>query len=53
MSQAEKYTALIKQKAQEQGFLYCGVSKADFLNDEAPKLDEWLRLGFHGTMSYM
>ena len=53
MSQAEKNTALIKQKAQEQGFLHCGISKADFLNDEAPKLEEWLRLGYHGSMSYM
>jgi epoxyqueuosine reductase len=53
MSSAAKYTALIKQKAHEQGFLHCGISKADFLSDEAPKLEEWLRLGYQGSMSYM
>jgi epoxyqueuosine reductase len=53
MSLAAKYTALIKQKALEQGFLHCGISKADFLSDEAPKLEEWLRLGYQGSMSYM
>jgi epoxyqueuosine reductase len=53
MSSAAKYTALIKQKAFEQGFLHCGISKADFLSEEAPKLEEWLHLGYQGSMSYM
>lgn len=47
------YTRRIKQKAQELGFFYCGVSKADFLRDEAKRLEEWLRKDYHGKMSYM
>ncbi|ELR71426.1 Iron-sulfur cluster-binding protein [Fulvivirga imtechensis AK7] len=46
-------TAFIKSKAKELGFMYCGISKAEFLTEEAPKLDEWLKKGFHGKMSYM
>lgn len=46
-------TQIIKQKAQELGFMYCGVSKADFLEDEARKLEIWLKREYHGKMSYM
>lgn len=49
----QKHTALIKQKAQELGFMFCGVSKADFLEKEARELDQWLKRGYHGKMSYM
>ena len=47
------YAALIKQEAKALGFLSCGIAKADFLNDEAPKLEQWLNQGRHGQMSYM
>jgi epoxyqueuosine reductase len=47
------YTAFIKQTATQLGFSYCGISKAQFLEDEAPKLDEWLRRNYHGKMAYM
>ena len=33
--------------------MYCGISKADFLEDEARKLDTWLKSGYHGKMQYM
>lgn len=46
-------TQQIKQKAQELGFLSCGISKADFLEEEAPHLEAWLRAGRHGKMRYM
>lgn len=49
----EYNTRLIKQKALELGFMYCGISKADFLEDEAPRLEKWLSQEFHGKMSYM
>ena len=49
----EKYTALIKRKAQDLGFFYCGVSKADFLEEQAPRLEKWLSSGMHGKMDYM
>lgn len=47
------YTRLIKQKAHELGFQYCGVSKAEFLEEEAPRLEKWLNANKHGRMSYM
>jgi epoxyqueuosine reductase len=44
---------LIRTKAIELGFYSCTFSKAAFLDEEAPKLDEWLTNGYHGKMSYM
>lgn len=43
----------VKQLARELGFSYCGISKAEFLEDEAPRLEAWLRRGYHGMMKYM
>lgn len=48
-----QHTAFIKSEAQRLGFLACGVSKAGFLEDEAPRLEAWLKSGMHGSMSYM
>ncbi|MFM7668015.1 MAG: tRNA epoxyqueuosine(34) reductase QueG [Bacteroidota bacterium] len=47
------YKKLIKDKATELGFFYCGFSKADFLEEEAPRLEKWLNLNYQGKMSYM
>lgn len=49
----ETNSRLIKRKAQELGFMYCGVSKADFLEEEAPRLESWLAQNRHGEMGYM
>lgn len=43
----------IKQKAQNLGFLACGVAKAAFLEEEAPRLERWIRKRRHGKMTYM
>ncbi len=43
----------IKSKAYELGFSYCGFSKAGFLEEEAPKLENWLKQNHHGEMKYM
>lgn len=43
----------IKNEAQKLGFMFCGIAKADFLEDEAPRLEAWLKNGFHGEMQYM
>jgi len=48
-----RYTQLIKQKAAALGFEYCGISKAEFLEEEAPRLENWLKQGKHGTMTWM
>lgn len=50
---ASKYTQLIKTKAKELGFMSCGIAKAGFLEEEAPRLEAWLKNGFHGEMTYM
>ncbi len=46
-------TALIKQKAAQLGFDYIGISKAEFLDEEAHRLEKWLKNGMNGKMSYM
>jgi len=48
-----KYTELIKSEAKRLGFLSCGISKAAFLEEEAPRLEKWLNKNMHGEMSYM
>jgi len=48
-----KYTQLIKTEAKRLGFLSCGISKAQFLEEEAPRLEKWLNKNMHGQMSYM
>ncbi|NER18120.1 tRNA epoxyqueuosine(34) reductase QueG [Spongiivirga citrea] len=53
MSIKAKHTALIKQEAKRLGFLSCGISKAGFLEEEAPRLEKWLNNNMHGEMSYM
>ena len=48
-----KYTQLIKTEAKRLGFLSCGISKAEFLEEEAPRLEAWLNKNMHGEMRYM
>jgi len=53
MTNKENYTNLIKQEAKRLGFISCGISKAGFLEEEAPRLEHWLNNQMHGQMSYM
>jgi epoxyqueuosine reductase len=48
-----KHTAIIKSLAKELGFDYCGISKAEFLEQEARRLEAWLSEKRHGSMAYM
>ncbi|MBO6630653.1 MAG: tRNA epoxyqueuosine(34) reductase QueG [Psychroserpens sp.] len=48
-----KYSELIKAEAKRLGFLSCGISKAQFLEEEAPRLEKWLNANAHGEMRYM
>ncbi len=50
---SNNYKQLLKTKATDLGFFYCGFSKADFLEEEAPRLEKWLNLNYQGKMSYM
>ncbi|GGH44464.1 epoxyqueuosine reductase [Mangrovimonas yunxiaonensis] len=49
----EHYSALIKSEAKRLGFMSCGISKAAFLEEEAPRLENWLNEQKHGQMGYM
>jgi epoxyqueuosine reductase len=44
---------VIKSKAQQFGFAFCGISEAGFLEEEAPRLEDWLNSNQHGEMAYM
>jgi epoxyqueuosine reductase len=49
----EKYTTFIKSTAASLGFDYCGIAKAEQLNEDARRLESWLNKGFQGNMTYM
>jgi epoxyqueuosine reductase len=46
-------SAQIKKIATDLGFSYCGISKAEFLSEEAPRLEEWLKRNYQGKMNYL
>ncbi len=53
MLQNSEHTSFVKNTALSLGFDYCGISKAEKLDDDARRLESWLNNGFHGKMSYM
>lgn len=53
MSNLPSINQYIKQKAHALGFMHCGIAKARFLEEEAPRLEQWLKEGKHGEMKYM
>jgi len=53
LNNPSKYTQLIKTEARRLGFMSCGISKAGFLEKEAPRLENWLNENMHGEMRYM
>ena len=52
-SNIDSLTIDIKTRAKTLGFMSCGISKAGFLEEEAPKLENWLNKKMNGEMSYM
>ena len=50
---AEKYTKIIKQKAEKFGFQGCGISKACFHEEDATAQEKCLKAGYNGEMAYM
>lgn len=53
MISTSTYSHFIKETAKQLGFSHIGIAKADFLADEAPKLETWLKQNYHGQMQYM
>lgn len=49
----ETYSKFIKEEAKRLGFISCGISKAGFLEQEAPRLEKWLNNNHNGQMAYM
>jgi len=50
---SQKHSHLVKETAVKLGFDLCGIAKAEYLEDEAPRLEKWLNQGMHGQMDYM
>lgn len=48
-----QHTYFIKNTARQLGFDYCGIAKAEKLDDDARRLESWLQKGMHGKMQYM
>jgi epoxyqueuosine reductase len=46
-------TYLIKSISRTFGFDYCGIARAQPLDDDARRLESWLKQGMHGSMQYM
>jgi len=49
----EHRTNQVKRLALEEGFDFCGIAKAEFMEDQAKPLENWLKSGKHGKMGYM
>lgn len=46
-------TRIVKETARQLGFSYCGIAKAEKLEEDARRLEAWLQQGMHGNMQYM
>ena len=46
-------TQFIKKTAQSLGFEHCGIARAMPLEEDARRLEQWLKKGYQGTMQYM
>lgn len=53
MSVLQKHTHMVKDAARQLGFSYCGIARAEQLDEDARRLEAWLRQGMHGSMQYM
>lgn len=53
MNPASQHTRIVKEEAARLGFDFCGIAKAQPLDDDARRLEQWLSKGMHGSMQYM
>lgn len=53
MNASARHASLLKSTAAALGFEFCGIAKAGFLEEEAPKLESWLNQNYHGKMGYL
>jgi epoxyqueuosine reductase len=50
---ASKNTELIQLFSKQLGFDFCGIAKAERLDEDAKRLEQWLNKSMHGSMQYM
>jgi len=53
MKTASLHARWVKEEATRIGFHACGISQAGYLEEDAPRLEHWLKAGMHGSMGYM
>lgn len=53
MDLRHSHTGFIKKTAAELGFDFCGIARAERLDEDAARLETWLQQGMHGAMQYM
>ena len=49
----QQQTYFVRSAARQLGFDFCGIAKAQQLDDDARRLENWLNKGFNGSMQYM
>jgi epoxyqueuosine reductase len=52
-SNTHKYSRIIKEAASRHGFMGAGIARAEYMEEEAARLEQWLSEGHHGEMAYM
>jgi epoxyqueuosine reductase len=53
MDELQNQSSMIKAEARRLGFDHCGISRAEFLEEDSRHLNDWLLKGYQGSMSYM
>ena len=53
MNSLQQHTGFIKKTAAALGFDHCGIARAETLNEDARRLEQWLKKGMQGGMQYM
>ncbi|WP_053406025.1 tRNA epoxyqueuosine(34) reductase QueG [Persicobacter sp. CCB-QB2] len=53
MNNTAAHTAILKEEAKRLGFNFVGIARADFLEEEARPLEQWLKNGYQGKMQYL
>ncbi len=53
ISNTHRYTTIIKESALRHGFMGAGIARAEHMDEEAVRLEQWLKQGYHGEMAYM
>ena len=53
MTSKATYSTQIREEALRLGFMACGFAKARFLEEEAPRLEQWLSNNYQGEMAWL